>query len=82
MKMLVCSLAVMTLLLAACAASEEKAQVAALYNKYNAHCLEHAKQAAATASPDEDSLYRECMNYFIGSDVHCPYCTVEKGMSK
>ena len=82
MKMLVYSLMVIVLLLAACAPTEEKAQVAALYNKYHAHCLEHAKMAAAKGSPDENSLYRECMDYFIGTDVNCPYCAVEHGMTK
>jgi uncharacterized lipoprotein len=75
MKLLVISFAVLTFLLTACASSKEKAQVATLYNKYHAHCLEHAQKSSEMGSPDVEALYNECMDYFIGTDVHCPYCT-------
>ena len=82
MKMLVCSLMAITLLLAACASTEKDYQTAELYSKYHAHCSEHARSASETASPDQDSLYRECMDYFVGTDVHCPYCVVDPHMKK
>ena len=82
MKVLICSLTVITLLLAACASTQKDRQTEELYNKYNAHCSEHARTAAGTASPDQDSLYRECMDYFVGTDVHCPYCVVDPHMKK
>ena len=82
MKMLVCSLMVITLLLAACASTEKDHQTAELYSKYHAHCSEHARSASETASPDQESLYSECMGYFVGTDVHCPYCVVDPHMKK
>ena len=82
MKVLVCSLTVITLLLAACASTQKDRQTEELYSKYHAHCSEHARIAAGTASPDQDSLYRECMDYFVGTDVHCPYCAVDPHMRK
>ena len=82
MKILVCSLMVISFLLGACASTEKDRQTAELYSKYNAHCLEHARTAAGTASPDQDNLYRECMDYFVGTDVHCPYCVVDPHLKK
>jgi len=82
MKILVCNLMVISLLLAACASTDKDRQTAELYSKYHAHCSEHARTALATSSPDQDSLYRECMDYFVGTDVHCPYCVVDPHMKK
>lgn len=73
---------VITLLLAACASTEKDHQTAELYGKYHEHCLDHARTDSAMASPDQDSLYRECMDYFVGTDVHCPYCVVDPHLKK
>jgi len=57
---------------------EKQSQMSALWDKYHAHCSEHARVTATEGSPDQETLYRECMNYFIKSDTECPYCVVEK----
>jgi len=46
-----------------------------LYNKYHDHCHKHAvKESAKLAEPDDQMLYRECMDYFIQQDLECEYC--------
>ncbi len=80
MKIIVSSLIALALLLAACAPSEERAKTKALYEKYNGHCMEHARTMAG--EKDEESSYRECMDYFVGTDVHCPYCVADPHMEK
>lgn len=80
MKTIVSSLMFLALVLTACASTEENARIKALYDKYEAHCKEHAEKTVS--SPDVESLYRECMDYFVGTDVHCPYCVVDAGMDK
>jgi hypothetical protein len=77
MKMLI-GMIVSALLLTACASGEERARVNAVYDKYDGHCKEHAEKA--DGSPDVESRYQECMNYFVTTDIHCPYCAVDKGM--
>jgi hypothetical protein len=57
-----------------CASSPEDKLMHALYDNFDTHCREHARQMAAEA--DEDTRYRECMNYFITYDTDCPYCTI------
>lgn len=68
------------LLLTACATGEERAQVKALYDKYDAHCKAHAREMASDA--DDETRYRDCMNYFVGTDVNCTYCVADKHMTK
>jgi hypothetical protein len=80
MKTIVSSLIFVALILTACAPAEERARTKALYDKYDDHCIEHAEKTVG--SPDVESLYRECMNYFVGTDVHCPYCSVDPHMDK
>ncbi len=75
MKMLV-GVIVSALLLTACASGEDRARVNAIYDKYDGHCKAHAREMAADA--DEETRYRECMNYFVGTDVNCPYCVADK----
>jgi hypothetical protein len=79
MKMLV-GMIVSALLLMACASGEERARINAVYDKYDDHCKEHAEKASG--EPDVESRYQECMNYFVATDIHCPYCAVDKGMQK
>ena len=80
MKIIVSSLISLAFLLTACAPADERARIESLYNKYDAHCKEHAEKAEG--SPDVESLYQECMNYFIGTDVQCPHCVVDPHMEK
>jgi len=80
MKTIVISLISLALILTACAPAEENARIKALYGKYDAHCKEHAEKTVG--SPEVESLYRECMDYFVGTDVHCPYCVVGVHMDK
>ena len=82
MKLLVSSLIALALISTACAPTEERARTAALYNKYDTHCKEHAEKEAGSGSPDVESLYRGCMDYFVGTDVNCPYCVVDPHMVK
>ena len=80
MKILVSSLIALALILTACAPVKEDARITSLHNKYDAHCKEHAEKTIG--SPDVESIYRECMDYFVGTDVHCPYCVVDPHMEK
>lgn len=79
MKMLV-GIVASLVLLTACAADAERARVNAIYDKYDAHCKEHAREMTADAY--DETRYRECMNYFVGTDIHCPYCVVDKHIAK
>lgn len=67
-------------LLVACATGTDQGRTEALYNKYDAHCKEHAREMAGEAI--EQSRYQECMSYFIGTDVHCPYCAADTHLTK
>jgi len=67
----------LALLLSACAANS---QMKAMYEKYDAHCREHAKEI--TAEVDEEIRYRECMDYYTGKDFDCPYCITDQHMEK
>jgi hypothetical protein len=78
MKRLFCSLTVLTILLSACAPAGHETHKNALWDKYNAHCLEHARTASTTGSPDEEAQYRECMDYFVKTEIECSYCVVKK----
>lgn len=80
MKIVVKSLIALAFILTACAPAEEKAGTTALYDKYNAHCREHAEKA--TGSPDVEGFYQECMDYFVGTDINCPYCNLDPHMEK
>ena len=71
---------VCVLLLGACASDAERAKMTALYNKYDAHCKEHAKEL--TGEKDEQIRYEECMNYFVGTDVNCPHCIIDPHLTK
>lgn len=74
-------LLVSALLLTACASTEEQARVQALYEKYDAHCQEHARKDLRPDADDE-LRYRECMDYFVGREEDCPHCGAEKYMMK
>ncbi len=78
MKKLFCVLTVSTVLLSACAPTGHDIHKDALWDKYNSHCLEHARTAIKTESPDEEAHYRECMDYFVKTKIECPYCVVKK----
>ena len=73
---------VLALLLAACStgADLEHDGTAALYNKYDEHCREHAREIVG--EKDEESRYQDCMNYFIKTDVNCPICGVDLHLTK
>lgn len=71
MKMLV-GVIFSALLLTACASGEERARANAIYDKHNDHCKAHAREMAADT--DEETRYRECMNYFVETDVKCQFC--------
>ena len=77
MKIIYFILPVLALMLAACAPAEKNAQMSALWNKYNDHCAAHAREASTKGSPDEESIYRECMDYFIKANINCSYCVVK-----
>ena len=79
MKKLAACLALTPLLLA-CAVGTDQGRIEALYNKYDAHCKTHAREMAGEAI--EESRYNECMTYFIGTDVHCPYCAADAHLTK
>ena len=74
------SLVALLFIVAACAPAGDSAGKNALYDKYDAHCRAHAEKNVD--SPDVESLYRECMNYFVKSDVTCKYCVVGSGTDK
>jgi hypothetical protein len=77
MRLLFCSLTVLVFTLTACATATKNEQMRSLWEKYNAHCTSHAIASTTTGSPDEETLYRDCMNYFIKEDVKCSYCVVK-----
>lgn len=79
MKLLIGTI-VSALLLTACASGEERARVNAIYDKYDGHCKEHSREMASDT--DVENRYRECMNYFVGTDVNCPYCVADKHTHK
>ena len=64
----------LTFLLTACATTAEKSRMDAYYEKFDAHCREHARDM--TAEVDEEERYRECMAYFMNSELHCPKCVL------
>jgi len=68
------------LLLAACVSNGDAQRAKAIYDKYDAHCREHAREMVGEA--DEQTRYEECMNYFVKSDVHCPICAVDPHLIK
>jgi len=70
----------LTFMLTACMSGAEKARVNAIYDKYDAHCKQHAKDLNAEA--DEQLLYDECMNFFVTNDPECPHCITDQHMSK
>lgn len=76
----IASCLVLALLLAGCASSAEKARMKTLYDKYDTHCREHAREVQTEV--DEELRYRECMQYFVATDIHCPHCAVDKHMHK
>jgi hypothetical protein len=78
MKTIVCSLISLALMLTACASVEESTRIKALHE--DDHCKEHAEKMSV--SPDPESLYRECMDYFVGTDGRCPYCVYDARMDK
>ena len=65
----------LTFLLSACATGVYSDMANAVYNKYDSHCQDHARDI--TGEVDEESRYQECMNYFITTDVNCPTCIVD-----
>jgi len=66
----------MALLLMGCATNSQKSDMSAIYNKYDTHCRDYARQMAGEAN--EEDRYRECMDYFIKSDIpNCPYCVIK-----
>jgi hypothetical protein len=79
MKKLITCLALMPLLVA-CATGADQAKIAALYDKYDAHCKEHARELAGEAA--EEIRYQECMTYFTETDVHCQNCAVDAHLTK
>ena len=62
-------------LLVACASGIDQSRIDALYNKYDSHCKEHAREMAGEAT--EEIRYQECMTYFTETDIHCPNCAVD-----
>ena len=80
MRKLAGSLVALLLIVTACAPVGDSPRRNALYDKYDAHCREHAEKNVD--SPDVESLYRECMNYFIKTDVSCQYCVVGSHTNK
>lgn len=70
----------LALLMAACVTGAEQERMEAIYNKYDSHCREHARELAGEA--DEDSRYEECMNYYIVTDIECPICARDFHLSK
>ena len=62
-------------LLVACASGVDQGRIDALYNKYDSHCKEHAREMAGEAT--EEIRYQECMTYFTETDIHCPNCAVD-----
>lgn len=70
----------LAVMLAGCMAGGERAKVAALYEKYDAHCREHAQEIVG--EQDEQLRYQECLDYFITTDVECPHCVVDKHFAK
>jgi len=77
MRTILCSLTILIFTLVACAPAAKNEQMGALWEKYDAHCSAHAAAEATKGSPDEESIYRECMGYFIKQDVKCSYCVVK-----
>jgi len=67
-------------MLSACMSGAERARVNAIYERYEVHCKQHAKDLNAEA--DEQLLYDECMDYFITKDPKCPHCVVDQHLSK
>ena len=78
MRIWFCSLTALFFALTACAPATKNEQMSALWEKYHTHCSSHATAESTIGSPDEEKLYRECMDYFIKEDVHCSYCVVRK----
>ena len=72
MKATFLSLISLLLFMTACATSGDTDRMHTLHEKYDTHCREHAEKNVD--SPDVESLYRECMDYFVRTDIDCPYC--------
>ncbi|PLX87737.1 MAG: hypothetical protein C0619_14120 [Desulfuromonas sp.] len=67
-------------LLGACATGAEQARMQSLFDKYDHHCREHARELAGEA--DEAARYEECMTYYIKTDEDCPICTLDSHLTK
>lgn len=67
-------------LLMACASGTEQGSVHALYEKYDVHCKEHAREMAGEAT--EEVRYQECMTYFTETDIDCPSCLVDAHLTR
>lgn len=65
----------LALMLTACATGTDQSRMKALVEKYDAHCLEHAREVIGEA--DEAARYDECMTYYIKTDVDCPICALD-----
>lgn len=65
----------LTFMLAACAANPERAEKDAFYKKFDDHCRAHAREI--TEAEDEEDSYRNCMAYYINSNLACPECVVD-----
>ncbi len=73
MKWILLSL-VPALLLVGCATGTVRSDKNALYEKFDGHCRQHARQMGGEA--DEHARYHECMSYFLKHDIDCPYCVL------
>lgn len=70
----------LVLMLGACSAGVDQARMQALFEQYDKHCREHAREF--TGEADETTRYEECMNYYIRTDVECPICTLDSHLTK
>lgn len=71
---------ILLLTLTACAKNPASLEMEAIYNKYETHCREHARDT--TGEVDQQGRYEECMAYFVNTDPDCPLDEIDPHLSK